>query len=221
MVSEEQSDYSDLTAGHYEGEVLKRERNYKWKPYWCVLFGRLLTFYEDSDKSRIAGRIEIQPGSRCDKEQAKGKLPRFPQLFHRDYMKLKKYSLRLQTKKGTHLFAYQNVKEQTRWQMAMNNASQINASGVRLSWIPTPFSMMTSPEAVKNKRQSLTRTNRNNKEAKFEDAEITVTNRATQKMKAISGFDDTHNLIAESDSETPQAGAYTNPSLHKELVTTL
>lgn len=225
MVSEGVSDYSDLTAGQYEGQVLKRERNYKWQPYWCVLYGRQLTFYDDSQKTKVAGRIEIQPGSRCEKGQPSSKVPRFSELYHRDYTKLKKYSLKLQTKRGTHLFTYENVKEQTRWQIAMNNASQIDASGVRLSWIPTPFSMVDSPEAVENKRLSLSRTphdcnaiNQRNSE----DLQIALANRAGVKNKGKSKQDDTHNLIPESESEMSDGHAYTNPSLHnKELVTTL
>ena len=225
MESKEVSDYSDLTAGQYEGKVLKRERNYKWQPYWCVLYGRQLTFYDDCDKSRVAGRIEIQPGSRCDKDQA-SKIPDFSDLVHRDYSKLKKYSLILKTKKGTHMFTCEDVKEQTRWQIAMNNASQINASGVRLSWIPTPFSMMNSPEAVEDKRRSLSRTphahdcNANNAR-NSEEIEISLANRATPKSKGKTKHDDTHNLIPESDLEMSDGHAYTNPSLPKESVTSL
>jgi hypothetical protein len=224
MVSEQVSDYSDLTAGQYEGKVLKREKNYKWQPYWCVLYGRQLTFYDDSQKSHVAGRIEIQPGSRCDKGQPKSKIPCLSELLHRDFTKLKKYSLKLKTKKGTHVFTYENVKEQTRWQMAMNNASQINASGVRLSWIPTPFSMVNSPEAVQNKRLSLSRTPRDcnsNNARKSEDVEISLENPSTPKSKVKSKHDDTHNLIPESDSEMTDGHAYTNPSLQKEVVTKL
>ena len=225
MVSEEVSDYSDLTAGQYEGQVLKRERNFKWQPYWCVLYGRQLTFYEDKQKTYVVGRIEIQPGSRCDKGQPKSKIPSFSELVHPDFTKMKKYSLKLQTKKATHLFAYEDVKEQTRWQIAMNNASQIDASGVRLSWIPTPFSIVTSPEAVQSKRLSLSRTphvcdTKNGR--KSEDIEITLDQSgAVPRSKSKSKHDDTHNLIAESDSEMSDGHAYTNPSLHKELVTTL
>mgnify|MGYP002804173540 FL=1 len=226
MESKEISDFSDLTAGQYEGKVLKREKNYKWQPYWCVLYGRQLTFYEDCEKSRVAGRIEIQPGSRCDKGETRSKIPDFSELVHRDYSKQKKYSLILKTKKGTHMFTCENVKEQTRWQIAMNNASQINASGVRLSWVPTPFSMMNSPEAVENKRRSLSRTphsqdyNANN-ERNSDDIEISLGNRATSKSKEKSKYHDTHNLIPESDSDMSDGHAYTNPSLPKELVTKL
>ena len=215
------SDYSDLTAGQYEGQVLKRERNYKWKPYWCVLYGRQLTFYENSEKSSVVGRIEIQPGSTCDKGQSTGKIA---ELFHRDYSRLSKYSLRLKTKKGTHLFTYENVKEQTRWQIAMNNASQINASGVRLSWIPTPFSIVNSPEAVEKKRLSLTRTPRDpnaNIDQYTEELQIMTGNHATSKRKIKPKTEDTHDLISESDSEMAHGHAYSNPSLPKEFVTKL
>ena len=226
MESKEISDFSDLTAGQYEGKVLKREKNYKWQPYWCVLYGRQLTFYEDCEKSRVVGRIEIQPGSRCDKGETKGKIPDFSELVHRDYSKLKKYSLILKTMKGTHMFTCENVKEQTRWQIAINNASQINASGVRLSWVPTPFSMMNSPEAVENKRRSLSRTphsqdcNANN-ERNSDDIEISLGNRPMSRSKEKSKYDDKHNLIRESDSDMSDGHAYTNPSLPKELVTKL
>jgi hypothetical protein len=226
MVSNEISDYSDLTAGQYEGNVLKREKNYKWQPYWCVLYGRQLTFYEDCQKSRVAGRIEIQPGSRCDKGPAKSKIPCLSEVFHRDYTKLKKYSLTLKTKKGTHMFTCENVKEQTRWQIAMNNASQINASGGRLSWIPTPFSMMNSHEAVENKRLSLSQAphahdSNANHERNSEGIEISLANQGIPKSKVKSRHDDTHNLIPECDSEMSGGHVYTNPSLHKELTTTL
>ena len=226
MVSEGVSDYSDLTAGQYEGQVLKRERNYKWRPYWCVLYGRQLTFYDDSQKTTVAGRIEIQPGSRCEKGEPSSKVPSFSELLHRDYTKLKKYSLKLQTKRGTYLFTYENVKEQTRWQIAMNNASQIDASGVRLSWIPTPFSMVDSPEAVEHKRLSLSRPPHDcnaNKQRNTEDVQISLTSHAAgARNKTKSKQDDTHDLILESDSEMSHGHAYTNPCLHdKELVTTL
>ncbi|XP_028399331.1 sterile alpha motif domain-containing protein 9-like [Dendronephthya gigantea] len=185
MESEEISDYSDLTAGQYEGQVLKRERNYKWTPYWCVLYGRQLTFYESSEKISVVGRIEIQPGSTCDKGQSTGEIA---ERFRRDYSKLSKYSLRLKTKKGTHLFTYENVKEQTRWQIAMNNASQINASGVRLSWIPTPFSIVNSPEAVEQKRLSLSRTPRDpnaNIQQNTEEVQITTVSNFNSQLQSV------------------------------------
>lgn len=226
------SDYSDLTAGQYEGKVLKRERHYKWRSYWCVLYGRQLTFYDDSKKNRVAGRIEIQPGSRCDKEKGKSKFPSLAEIFHREYSKTKKYPLQLKTKKGTHLFTYEDVKEQSRWQMAMNNASQVNASGVRLSWIPTPFSMVTTPN-IESKRSSRSPAepsppsspDRNANGAR--DSEglqlgmISVVSILPKSSK--SKHDDTRTLIPESDSPDSEL-AFTNPSVHmniKEFVTSL
>lgn len=211
--------YSELTAGQYEGQVLKRERNYKWRQYWCVLHGRQLTFYEDHEKHDVAGRIEIQPGSRCDKGKGKGKLPSFAELFHKDYRKSKKYPLRLKTKKGTHLFTYEDVKEQSRWQMAINNASQEYESGVRLSWIPTPFSILSSrvesDVSPSNTPSQPLSQNGSSRSSEDSDAlQMTMIHVARSKPK--SKRDDTRTLIAESDSEMSDGLAFSNPSMHHE-----
>ena len=227
MANEEISNYSDLTAGHYEGRIFKREPNHKWQPFWCVLYGRQLTFYEDEKKSHIIGQIEIQPGSSCDKARSSIRIPTIANLFHRDHWKRKKHLLKLKTKKGTHLFTYENVNEQTRWHIAMNNASQINQKGVRLSWIPTPFSAMTTVEDIKDKRQSLTRTYRpatkldcnSNSENDIEDGHVIIqsSNKAT---KVKCKHEEFQSLISKSQTrDSPHA--YTNPNLQKEVVTTL
>ena len=227
--------YSELTAGQYEGQVLKRERNYKWRQYWCVLHGRQLTFYEDSEKHHVAGRIEIQPGSRCDKlGKGKRKLPSFAELFHKEYRKSKKYPLRLKTKKGTHLFTYEDVKEQSRWQMAMNNASQEYASGVRLSWIPTSFSTLSDPvesdvSPTDTPSQSLSQ-NGSSRSSDDSDAlhmtMIPVTSVLPRSKPKSKRDDDTRTLITESDSEMSDGLAFSNPSIHHhdtahEIVTSL
>ena len=232
MNNGELSDYSDLTAGQYEGQVMKRGRHYKWRQYWCVLSGRQLTFYDNSEKNQVVGRIEIQPGSRCDKCVGKAKFPSLAELFHREYKKAKKYPLKLKTKKGTHLFTYEDVKEQTRWQLALNNASQENVSGVRLSWVPTPFSMVTTP--VENIRSNLSPVEQLCHEDRSPDigkgldameqtTSVPVTNTAP-KTKCKSKRDDTRTLIAESDSVMSDRLAFTNISAmgnRHEMVTSL
>lgn len=223
--------YSELTAGQYEGQVLKRERNYKWRQYWCVLHGRQLTFYEDSEKQDVAGRIEIQPGSRCDKlGKGKRRLPSFSELFHKEYRKSKKYPLRLKTKKGTHLFTYEDVKEQSRWQMAMNNASQEYASGVRLSWIPTSFSTLSEPvesDLSGTPSQPLSRNGSSRSSEELDALQTTmipVTSVLPRSKPKSKRDDDTRTLITESDSE--MSDGFSNPGIHHhgtahEIVTSL
>lgn len=231
------SDYSNLTAGQYQGQVLKRERNFTWRQYWCVLRGHQLTFYDDEEKHHVRGRIEIQPGSRCDKLGKAGKGDKLTtslaELFHTEYRKVKKYPLRLKTKKGTYLFTYEDLKEQSRWQMAMNNASQEYASGVRLSWIPTPFSYLSagqleselSPAAGPPSHDEASSQNGGGTEPDALPQVATMISGAS-RSKSKSKREDTRTLMAESDSDMSNGLGISNASMHhgnhaQEFVTSL
>ncbi|CAB4007157.1 Hypothetical predicted protein [Paramuricea clavata] len=95
--------------GSYTDYLYKKEAKGKWVPYWVILDGKFLKFYETNKSENLIGSVEIGSKSKC--VVSKRKAYSFPFILCAAH--------------GRHLFKCESAARRHRWMTAIHQAAEL------------------------------------------------------------------------------------------------